>query len=140
MRYLVSLWMCVFLAMPAAADPAATQAINDLRAGVRKSSLGYSPILERAAQAHADDMAKRGFFAHEGSSGSQVSDRVSAQGYKWCFVAENIAKGQQDLAQVMQGWTKSKGQYKNMVHKSAHEFGLARAKGNIWVMVLAKPC
>jgi uncharacterized protein YkwD len=140
MKYLIHLAICVVLAAPAVADPAATQAINGLRASKGKPALTYSATLERAAQAHADDMARRGFFAHEGSNGSQVSDRVTAQRYKWCFVAENIAKGQRDLAQVMQGWTKSKGHYKNMVHKSAHEFGLARGEGNIWVMVLAKPC
>lgn len=139
MRYLIIV-LVWFLALPVLADPAATRAVNDLRANAGKAPLAYSAILERAAQAHADDMARRGFFAHEGSNGSAMSDRVSAQGYKWCFVAENIAKGQRDLRQVMQSWTTSKGHYKNMVNRSAQEFGLARAKGNIWVMVLAAPC
>ncbi len=140
MKFLIYAFAGIVLAFPAAADTAATQSLNALRTSNGKSPVAYSPALERAAQAHADDMATRGFFAHEGSNGSQVSDRVNAQGYKWCFVAENIAKGQPDLAQVMQGWTKSKGHYRNMVHKSAREFGLARGQGNIWVMVLAQPC
>lgn len=139
MRYLIIVlaWM---LALPVLANPAATRAVNDLRASAGKAPLAYSATLERAAQAHADDMARHGFFSHEGRNGSAVSDRVSAQGYKWCFVAENLAKGQRGLGQVMQSWTKSKGHYTNMVHKRVAEFGLARATGNVWVMVLAAPC
>lgn len=136
-------WIIVLawiMALPALADPAVTRAVNDLRASAGKAPLAYSAVLERAAQAHADDMAHHGYFSHEGRNGSAVSDRVSAQGYKWCFVAENIAKGQRDLRQVMQSWTKSKGHYANIVHRSVREFGLARAKGNVWVMVLAAPC
>ena len=140
MKQLIYVLALLLMAVPAAADPAATRAINGVRAGTGKPALIYSTRLEKAAQAHANDMARWGFFAHEGSNGSAVSDRVSAQGYKWCFVAENIAKGQRDLAQVMQSWTKSKGHFRNMVHKDVREFGLARAKGNIWVMVLAGSC
>ena len=140
MRYLIYFCACIAFALPAFADPAATRALNDLRAKQGKAAVMYSPALERAAQAHANDMARRGFFSHEGSDGAAVSDRVSAQGYKWCFVAENIAKGQRDLNQVMRGWTASKGHYKNMVHSSVRAFGLAWGKGNIWVMVLASPC
>lgn len=140
MRYLIYFCAWVAFAMPAFADPTATRALNDLRAKHGKAAVTYSPALERAAQVHADDMARRGFFSHKGSNGSAVSDRVSAQGYKWCFVAENIAKGQRGLDQVMRGWTTSKGHFKNMVHRSAGGFGLARGQGNIWVMVLASPC
>ena len=140
MRHLIWVVVWLLVGLPVAADPAAIRAVNDLRASAGKAALAYSPVLERAAQSHANDMARRGFFAHQGSNGSAVSDRVGAQGYKWCLVAENIAKGQRDLRQVMQSWTTSKGHYKNMVHGSVREFGLAHAQGNIWVMVLAAPC
>jgi uncharacterized protein YkwD len=140
MRYLIYLSALIAFALPSFADPTATRALNDLRGKHGKAAVRYSPALERAAQVHANDMARRGFFSHKGSNGSAVSNRVSALGYKWCFVAENIAKGQRDLGQVMRGWTASKGHFKNMVHRSVREFGLARGQGNIWVMVLAKPC
>lgn len=140
MRHLIYFCAWVAFAVPAFADPAATRALNDLRAKHGKSAVTYSPALERAAQVHADDMARRGFFSHKGSNGSAVSNRISAQGYKWCFAAENIAKGQRDLNQVMRSWTASKGHFKNMVHRSVRGFGLARGQGNIWVMVLASPC
>lgn len=134
--------LCTVVAfvMPAFADPAATGAINALRASAGQPALVYSSKLAQAAKMHANDMTSAGFFAHKGSNGSAVSDRVTAQGYKWCFAAENIAKGQKNLAAVMQSWAESSGHYQNMVHKTAREFGLARAQGDIWVMVLAAPC
>jgi uncharacterized protein YkwD len=124
----------------ALADALATQALNDLRTRKGRAPLIYSEMLASAAQAHADDMASRRFFAHQGSNGSRVGDRINATGYRWCLAAENIAKGQRDLRQVMRDWTKSRGHFRNMIQKNATEFGLARAKGNLWVMVLANRC
>ncbi len=141
MRQIVGAFLALLACVaPAYANPAATRAINDVRASASEPALVYSSALERAAQVHADDMAAVGFFSHEGSKGAAVSDRVTAQSYEWCFVAENIAKGQMNLAEVMKGWTGSPGHYRNMTHKAAQEFGLARASGNVWVMVLAAPC
>ncbi len=128
------------LGMPAIANPAATKAINELRAGGGVPPVAYSPKLEAAAKAHALDMARQGYFAHEGRDGSSVGDRVRAQGYTWCFVAENIAKGQRDLDEVMQGWTDSPGHYANMVNKNAAEVGVFEGPDRIWVMVLGAPC
>lgn len=124
----------------AVANPTATSIINDYRDDKRRTPLTYSATLEQVAKNHANDMATKGYFSHTGANGSSVGDRVRVQNYQWCFVAENIAKGQKDLAQVMAGWKSSKGHYKNMMHKKAREFGLARGAGNTWVMVLAAPC
>ncbi len=63
----------------------------------------------------------------------------TAQGYGFCFAAENIAKGQTSLKEVMQSWANSSGHRKNMAHRKVTEFALARANGNIWVMVLGTP-
>ena len=132
---------CLILAgvTSAGADPAATAALNAFRSEQGRSPVALSRPLQRAAEAHAQDMARRGFFSHSGSSGSSVGDRVRAQGYGFCFVAENIAKGQKSLAQVMQSWAGSQGHRRNMADRRATEFALARAKGNVWVMVLAAP-
>jgi len=46
--------------------------------------------LHAAAQAHSTDMACNGSFSHTGSDGSSVGDRVSAEGYSWSSVGENI--------------------------------------------------
>ena len=137
---LVVLTLACSLSAPVLADPAATQMINDLCKDKRRKALSYFVSLEKVAAAHANEMVSKGYFGHTGANGSSVGDRTNAQGYKWCFVAENIAQGQRSLDAAMAAWTTSKGHYKNMMHKKAGEFGLARGDGNTWVMVLAKPC
>ncbi len=124
---------------PLFADPAATNALNTFRATKGRTPVAYSQVLERAAQAHAQDMVRREYFDHTGSDGSTIGDRLKAQGYGFCFAAENIAKGQSSLDEVMKSWANSSGHRKNMVHKKVTEFALARADGNIWVMVLGRP-
>lgn len=127
-------------AQSAQADVAATNQINALRAENGKKPLRYSTQLEAAALAHASDMAQNGFFAHRGSSGSKPSQRVTAQGYCWKFVAENIAQGQRTLMDVMQAWAASPPHMKNMLNRKAREFGVVKGPGGNWVMVLARPC
>lgn len=128
---LVFLW-----AATASADPAALAAVNALRAEAGRASLSYSPALEAIAAGHARDMAARGFFSHTGSDGSSLADRARQGGYGFCFVAENIAKGQPDLPGVMAAWAASAGHRRNMLDRRAAEIGLARGRGNLWVMVL----
>ena len=139
MKLLSTVVLWCWLAIGAGADPLATQALNSYRADKGRAPLAYSDRLENAARAHAQDMAARGFFDHRGSDGSNVGQRVSRQGYGWCFVAENIAKGQRSMADVVQAWANSRGHRRNMLSRQAREFALVEAPGRIWVMVLAAP-
>ena len=41
----------------------------------------YNPILEQAAQAHANDCTNRGWGSHYGSDGSNIKTRVARAGY-----------------------------------------------------------
>jgi len=124
----------------AAADPLSVQTLNAMRAREGVAQLIYSSRLEAAARAHVLDMAPHGYFAHSGLDGSSVGDRVRAQGYQWCYVAENLAKGQRELAQVMQGWAQSPPHFRNMMNRKARAFGLYQSPDRIWAMVLAAPC
>ena len=123
----------------AVADPQITQALNSLRAESGRAPLRYSEILERAAARHANDMAQNSVFSHTGSDGSNVSSRVGDTGYGWCVVAENIARGQRDLEEVMQAWDASPGHRKNMMSREVSEFALVQRDDFVWVMVLAAP-
>ncbi|WP_289079703.1 CAP domain-containing protein [uncultured Sulfitobacter sp.] len=125
---------------PLRADPQAIQMLNAMRAQQGVAPLSYAPRLEAAARAHALDMARHGYFAHTGRDGSGVGGRVRAQGYRWCYVAENLAKGQGDLTQVMRGWAQSAPHYRNMMSRNATGFGLFQGPDRIWAMVLAAPC
>lgn len=132
--------LCALPLAGGAAEPEdAARALNALRSEKGRAPLAHSPALQRAAAAHADDMAAKGYFSHAGADGSSTGERARAAGYGWCFVAENIAKGQPDLTSVMAAWEASRGHRKNMLAREAQEFALARAPGNIWVMLLARP-
>ncbi len=120
-------------------EPAVLGALNAFRAQKGAPPVQYSKPLEIAAQRHAQDMARRGFFSHRGSNGSNVGQRVRAAGYGFCFVAENIAMGQRSLKAVMQAWTTSAGHRRNMLDRRAAEVALVKADNNIWVMVLGRP-
>ncbi len=137
---LIACTIAMSFGAPVMANPEATQLINEVRKDKRRKAIRYSKVLEAAAAGHANEMAAKGYFSHTGANGSSVGDRTSAQGYKWCFIAENIARGQTSLQEAMVAWTNSKGHYKNMTDKKVREFGLARGADNNWVMVLAKPC
>lgn len=114
----------------------ARQMINGLRAEQGLGPVKPSDRLERAAMAHAMDMSRNKFVAHQGSDGSSVLKRVRRTGYGACVVAENIAQGQGSLAEVMTDWAASDGHRKNLLNTRISEYGLVKAPGNYWVMVL----
>ena len=132
------------LALPAGgawADkvPGAKDALNSVRKQAKVKKVKHSKTLQKVAENHARDMSDNGFFSHTGSNGSSVGKRAKRQKYKYCFIAENIAQGQDSLDEVMAAWMRSEGHRKNMLHKKVREFGLARVGDDYWVMVLAKP-
>lgn len=101
--------------------------------------LSYNVKLHGAAQTHANDMSTNGFFSHTGSDGSMPWDRVSAQGYSWGWVGENIAQGQTTPSEALTAWKNSPPHNAILLSAEPTEFALAHASGNYWVMVLARP-
>jgi uncharacterized protein YkwD len=68
--------------------------INEERAQHGLDPLTYNPILERAAQAHANDCALRGWCGHTGSDGADIKARVVRAGYEGSGWAECWAQTQ----------------------------------------------
>ena len=83
-------------------------------------------------------MAARGVLSHTGANGSTVGTRVRSAGYGWCRVAENIAQGQQSLAEAMASWESSPGHRANLLNPGLQDVGLGR-NGDYWAMVFAAP-
>lgn len=69
--------------------------------------LSADPRLEKAARAHAADMAARGYYRHTGPDGRDGGDRMTAAGYPWSRWAENIHKGPTDPSAVVADWLRS---------------------------------
>jgi len=103
------------------------------------SPLVHSPALQAAAQAHARDLLQGAPFGHVGSDGSTVSDRVARTGLQACASAENLASGQGNLRAVLVDWMGSETHRANLLNPGLTQFGIAR-EGDIWVLVMGRPC
>ena len=131
------------------------EAVNTARATPRRCGstdhaaagpLRWHAQVEQAALAQAQYLQQYNLFSHTGANGSSVGDRVTATGYVWQTVGENIAAGYPDLAAVVQGWIDSPSHCVNVMNGSFTELGVVVVPGtssntyrNYWAMVLARP-
>ena len=111
-------------------------ALNEFRQANGRSALRLDRQLNAAAQAHSDDMASRRVMSHSGANGSQPADRVTAAGYDWSRVAENVAAGQRSAAEVVKAWANSPGHRANML-SDVTDVGIG-VNSNYWTMNLAR--
>ena len=106
--------------------------------------LSVSRQLNAAAAGHARDMAKKKFFEHRGSDGSQPRDRVARAGYRSQLTGENIALGPESAEEVVAGWLKSPGHCANIMESRFHDIGVGLATGRkrgqiYWVQNFGAP-
>lgn len=90
-------------------------------------ALSYNTQLEQAAQAHAADMAAKNYFSHTSQDGRDFSARITATGYTWYTIGENIAAGQTTPEDVVAGWLRSEGHCRNIMNASFKELGVGYA-------------
>ncbi len=108
--------------------------VNQLRAGgadcgssgrfASTTPLAWSDKLTQAADAHSKDMAANNYFSHTSADGRSLADRVSATGYVWSSLGENIAAGYPDVNAVIDGWVASPGHCANLMAPGFTEVGL----------------
>jgi uncharacterized protein YkwD len=109
-------------------------------------ALVWNEKLAQAAHGHSLDMAVNNYFSHTSRDGRSLGQRISATGYAWSRIGENIAAGQGTMASVMGTWQGSKGHCANLMNPSFAHIGLSCAKGRAgaafspyWTMTLARP-
>jgi uncharacterized protein YkwD len=93
------------------------------------TALVWNDLLTQAADGHSRDMVANNFFDHVGSDGSTLGSRVTATGYAWRSLGENIAAGQITIEQVVDGWIASEGHCANLLNPAFAEVGLACVSG-----------
>jgi uncharacterized protein YkwD len=91
--------------------------------------LAISSQLTDAAEDHAHDMARRKYFEHRGSDGSQPKDRVKRAGYLSRLTGENIALGPESAEEVVDGWLDSPGHCANIMDPRFRDIGVGLAAG-----------
>ena len=143
--FVAGLWLAIALLLPIGApwawaeDPGLALlesrlhlAVNDFRRAQHLIPLERQPELDRVARAHSEDMARRGFFAHESPEGRDWVDRLRLAGVSGFGMAgENV--GQTNRAdpnlEILEGWKQSPAHRENLVSRpmNATGVGIARA-------------
>lgn len=112
------------------------------RANAGLPALSLNSLLNQAAQGHAQTMANTGTFSHV-IDGLGPADRITATGYVWSAVGENIAYGYGTPESVMLGWMNSAGHKANILGSQYTQMGVGyalNASGRpYWVQVFARP-
>jgi hypothetical protein len=116
-------------------EAAIIEMTNAFRREHALGTLTPNAALTAAARAFAAYLAKTGRFAHE-ADGRAPHERAEAQGYHYCFVAENLAlhldsrgfETRQLAREVVDGWKTSPGHRANMLEKSVTEIGVGIAR------------
>ena len=106
---------------------------NAQRAGL--PALVRDARLDRAAQLHAENMARQGRMSHV-LDGRGVGARVCAEGVCRIGVAENIAAGQRSTGEVMRSWMASPGHRANI--QGRYRFIGVGYSGGYWCVVFAR--
>ena len=91
--------------------------------------------LDRAAQLHAENMARQGRMSHL-LDGRGVGARVCAEGVCRIGVGENVAMGQRTTGEVMAAWMASRG-HRDNIRGNYRFVGVGYSNG-FWCVVFAR--
>ena len=101
----------------------ADRAVNNLQ------GLTVNPILEKAAQMKADDMAVKEYFAHDSPEGKTPWHWFQQVKYSYSFAGENLAVYFSDSNEVERSWMNSPTHRANILNANFTEVGIATANG-----------
>lgn len=132
---------------PATRGQLVLERINDIRREHGLAGVAAEERLVQAALAHTADQASRGSggVGHIGSDGSAPGDRLTAAGYPWTLVAENVAAGIGSADAVVSGWMDSPPHRATILSPDAihagvgHVHRLEAGPGHYWTLLLAAP-
>jgi len=120
--------------------------VNAARLVAGRPPLDLDPQLNAAAQAHADDMLARTYYAHQSPEGTLPRARLLTVGYLADVVGENLAAGQTSVENVMEAWLHSVDHRRNLLDPRFVQLGVGIAVGSyqhrykvLWVQDFARP-
>jgi len=91
------------------------------------SALVLSAKLDKAAQGHACDNAKRKSISHTSSDGGTLKTRLRRVGYGFRTAAENTGRGFASGARAIEWWMNSPNHKTNILLRNAREIGVGIA-------------
>jgi uncharacterized protein YkwD len=140
-RLTYTLPLCALLMMPAMAqarscdlpanmDELQAQLIDGVNA--ERAANGLPPLrlnaaLDKAAQAHACDNAKRHETSHVSSDGSQLQNRLRRAGYRFAMANENTGRGFGSSQSAVDWWMNSPHHRDNILMRGTQDIGVGIA-------------
>jgi uncharacterized protein YkwD len=126
------------LAAPASAgcnlpsDAKAMQQELLVKLNAERRAYGLSPLrlsakLEKAAQGHACDNAKRMSISHTSSDGGTLKTRLRKAGYSFRTAAENTGRGFASASRAVEWWMNSSKHRDNILLRKAKDVGVGIA-------------
>lgn len=133
-------------ACTATAGQLVMERVNAIRREHGLGGLAIDARLVESAQAHTRYQAVQGTASHAGSGGSALGDRVSAAGYGWGMVSENVAAGYPSADAVMAAWMNSVGHRATILSPEAVDAGVGYvhlpdrgSTRHYWTLNVARP-
>lgn len=102
---------------------------NDARAANNVSPLTSDPLLDKAAQLAANDMAAKGYFAHVSPDGKTPWYWLNQVGYQYSYAGENLAVNFSDSQDLQTAWMNSPTHFANIVKPEYTRIGFGTATG-----------
>lgn len=102
-------------------------AMNRERAAHGLGPLRLESRLSLAAEDRVGDMLRKRYFDHVSPDGVEPFTWVSARGYRYRLIGENLALGYRTSQSVVTGWMNSPGHRENILTGGFNEVGIAFA-------------
>ena len=102
---------------------------NEDRTENELNTLTLNPTLVAVAQAKANDMAEKGYFAHTSPEGRDPWYWFNAEGYEYRNAGENLAVDFSDSGDIEKAWMSSPKHRENILNEKYTEIGIAMAEG-----------
>ena len=143
MKLFVCLWMLLAAAeVPNISDDRVIALVNRFRDLSGIPPLKKDQRLTLAAQARADDMAARRYFAHINPDGKTPWEFMAEAGYSYRNAGENLATGRRTEEETQLAWQRSSGHRANQMNRKFTETGIGIARvpmGVVIVQIFASP-
>lgn len=106
-----------------------TSYTNEDRAALKLPELTPDPLLQKAAQLKAEDMAAKGYFAHTAPDGKTPWYWLDQVNYPYSYAGENLAIDFVDSKEVEDAWMASPAHRANIVKPQYTRIGIGTARG-----------
>ncbi len=104
---------------------------NEKRAEAGLPPLQLNSQLSQAAEAKAQDMFAKDYWAHFSPTGESPWDFIKAAGYSYVYAGENLARGFTTSNDVINAWMASPDHRANMLSVHYNDVGFATEQGRL---------